>query len=207
MFTNRATWFCLGAALFSTCILPAPASAKSVLNLIATEATVVAQDDCPIKIKEYHADTIEDPDLDAAYGVVHGLLFRNEGPKLVVAVRLKIIAANPFRELIGVHDARHMTFMTSFFPQVSDPSEGIEKAFWLQPAADAFTFRYGFAFVDKIAFSDGTVWTARHEALLQQLKVEIPEISPEDLQTSLSATLPVAREYLEPLDLSSDTQQ
>jgi hypothetical protein len=185
-----------------TCVIPA--SAKSILNLIETKSSVVTQSNCPIKIKEYRSKAVEDDSIDETYGILHGLIFRNEGMKLVVAVRFRMIAVNAVHEVIGVHDAWHLAFMSSYLPQVSEEGEGVERAIWLQQAHDAFAFQHGLVFVDKVAFSDGSVWSSSQSAVIEELGKHRIRVSSSDLLVT-AASPPLTREYVESYDITKDT--
>ncbi len=200
-FQRRAVlWSSLVAFFFCSSI---PGFTKSILNLIETKSSIITQSSCPIKIKQYRSVAVEDDSIDRTYGILHGLVFRNEGPKLVVAVRFKVVSINAVHELIGVHDAWHLTLMISYLPQVSKEGEGVERAIWLQPADDAFAFQYGLVFVDKIAFSDGTVWVNTSSAVITELKKYHIGTSPNDLR-ALTASPPLIRTYVESFDISRD---
>ncbi len=124
------------------------------------EHRVLEQNDAPIMIARYGAHYQESSRYQSS-GIKHELNYRNVGDRKIVAVQFGLLSFNIFNE-----------FQDRLGGFVIDDIEvgNMESGAWLASALAESSFYTGVAYVEKVRFEDGEIWSANTEDVLRQLQ-------------------------------------
>jgi hypothetical protein len=123
----------------------------------------------PIRLTFHHAryDGRDYPSGLKA-GIRHRPSFENVSGRTIVAIRLGFVSFDFFDEYIGM--------MHGYSTTVLDPKDSNAKKseVWVHTGLGDFSFHTSVAFVDKVRFKNGEVWSADLDAVLAVLEIIEP---------------------------------
>lgn len=121
---------------------------------------VLEQSGAPIEITQYSARHQERSRYQSE-GIRHDLRYRNTTSRRIVAVQFGLLAFNIFNEF--------QDRLGGF--TIEDVNAGREESgAWVASALAEASFYTGVAYVDKVRFEDGEIWTANDTEVLRQLQ-------------------------------------
>ena len=139
--------------------------ATAMLAFAENPVRVIEVPGAPLEIVEYEARYQEDGRY-VTEGVRHRVIVRNPGNQAVVALGIGFYAFDAFNRYMG----RPLTGISMRTLDAGDTSDGMV---WVQRPSASFTFREygtGVAFVRIARLSDGTIWDADMDYVLQRLQ-------------------------------------
>ena len=128
------------------------------------EHRVLVQAAAPVAITEYTA-RYQARSSARSEGIRHTLSYRNAADRKIVVVQFGLLAFNIFNEF--------QDRLGGFTIEDIDVGE-TEDGAWVANALAESAFYTGVAYVSKVRFKDGEIWTADNEEVLTQLQ-EIEE--------------------------------
>lgn len=122
---------------------------------------IIEQDKAPIKIVEYDAKSVRGSSRDK---VVHTVQYMNQDSNSVTAIEFGFVSFGPFYELLNATSGLTM--------------EGVPPAKYETKPKSTFHFQHirayavynGLAYVSRIRFAGGRVWTAELDSVAQQIR-------------------------------------
>ncbi|MDP1570374.1 MAG: hypothetical protein Q8L86_10245 [Vicinamibacterales bacterium] len=148
----RVLSFVVGAA---TILLTAAAEAQP-----KPTTTVVAQHDAPVTISSYTAQYRERSQY-AAEGVHHSVKYQNSSGRTIVAIQFGLATFDVWNEFLNRTNGIALETVTGGRSQSGT---------WIANPLRAFTFLTGVAWVSKVRFEDGEIWTADEKTVLEALR-------------------------------------
>ena len=142
---------------------------------LAPVSLLLNQLDAPLEILDYSARYIEGANKGQQGHIEHQLTCQNVGDQAVVAVELTFLSFNLWNELF---DRSKHTFVRAL-----DSSEECEFK-WpsqIEKDVDGSIFRTGVAYVSRLRFENGEIWSADLSEIAGVLEKVAPEISPSSL--------------------------
>ena len=124
------------------------------------EHRILTQSDAPIAITEYGA-RYQERSRYQSEGIRHELSYRNVGDRKIVAAQFGLLAFNIFNEF--------QDRLGGFTIEDVDVG-GTDAGVWVASALAEAAFYTGVAYVDKVRFEDGEVWSADYDEVLLQLQ-------------------------------------
>ena len=124
------------------------------------EHRILVQADAPIGITEYTA-RYQPRSTRQSEGIRHSLNYRNVGDRKIVAVQFGLLAFNIFNEFQD-----RLGGFTIEDIDVGSTEDGA----WVANALAESAFYTGVAYVSKVRFEDGEIWTADDDEVLSQLR-------------------------------------
>ena len=149
---TKSTLLALAASL---ALIVSDASAQLKPN-----AKIVAQPDAPITINTYSA-RYEQRSQYTQEGIQHELQYASKSDKTIVAIQFGLIAFDIWNEFLDRTAGITMDQMVAGKPRTGR---------WVATAYSAFSFHTGVAYVNRVRFDDGTIWTADQAAILAELR-------------------------------------
>lgn len=151
MMCKRTTAILVFAALAipATAAEPPPASHR-----------VLTQMGAPVLITEYGA-RYQPRSRYQSEGIRHELSYRNASEKKIVALQFGLLAFNIFNEFQD-----RLSGFTIEDVAVGETESGV----WVASALAEAAFYTGVAYVDKVRFEDGVIWSADDDEILSQLR-------------------------------------
>jgi len=114
----------------------------------------------PLKILTYYPEYIEDS-KSSTKGIVHRIMMKNISGQEVVAYKMLFVSFDSFNEFINK--------IGGYSNDSILPNEMGGGVWRTHPFGD-FSFLTGVAFVQKVRFADGSVWSAKQDVILAELK-------------------------------------
>ncbi len=162
MLTNRLSLPILAAALF----LPAvPAIAQ------APRALIIDQPEAPVLITRYTARQIGTGKVES--GINYRVEYRNRSERQVEAIEVGIVAFDIWNEYLDKLMATDLDSLGS--GKSGDGS-------WIHDPSAAFLFHTGVAYVSRVRFDNGDIWTADLEAVAENIRSVQSDFSVEVLK-------------------------
>ena len=144
--------------LFLTmCLLVRPLDASAQLK---PATKIVPQPDAPVAINTYNAQ-YEQRSQYTTEGIHHEVQCANKSDKTVVAVQFGLVSFDIWNEFLDRTGGIIMDLIVAGKPKTGR---------WVATAYSAFSFNTGVAYVSKVRFEDGTIWTADLAAVLEELR-------------------------------------
>jgi hypothetical protein len=142
-----------------------PAWALSQLGGRPPQTNIVAQPEAPLRItrffsrcdKSYSISSRTEPDGN----IYHSVEYENISDRRVAGVRLGLLTFDQWRELLDGIDGISMTTLA--------PGE-TRMTTWADPVGGELVMPTTFAYVSKVRFSDGEVWSADLDRVLDELQ-------------------------------------
>ncbi len=123
-------------------------------------AQVVVQDDAPLAITSYTAAYRERSQY-TSQGIHHSVKYQNRSGKTVVAVQVGLVAFDIWNEFLGRTNGLSIDVIRP------DKDDG---GTWIATPYRGFSFLTGVAFINRVRFDDGSIWTANQDAILEELR-------------------------------------
>lgn len=139
-----------GASAVGTVSAEPPPAAHRVLNQSAV----------PVEITEYTA-RYQARSRYQSEGIRHEVSYRNASDKKIVAIQFGLLAFNIFNEFqdrLGGFTIENVGIGES------------ESGAWVASALAEAAFYTGVAYVDKVRFEDGVIWSADEDEILEQIR-------------------------------------
>lgn len=137
---------------------------------------IVQQADTPVKIVTYSAAYMERSTY-IEEGIHHRFEFQNTSQRPIAAVRFGVVSFDAFNEFIGRTAG---IYLDPLPPGGSKNAKGT----WITRAYGDFAFLTGVAYVQRVRFEDGEIWTADEAAIVTELKKIQADFDPTKLKTS-----------------------
>lgn len=128
---------------------------------IKTTAIVVAQPSAPVTITRYTATYVEGSTRYANEGIHHAIEVTNASQKEIAAVQYGLVSFDLWNEFLD----RTRGLSTD----VIVPGR-TAKGTWIARAYAGFSFMTGIAYVNRVRFADGEIWTANESDVLAELR-------------------------------------
>ena len=139
------------------------------------EHRVLEQDDSPVEIVEYKANYQRGSSSRySREGIRHRVTYRNVGDRKIVALQFGLLSFNIFNEFqdrLGGYTIEDVA-----------PGESLTGE-WLASALAESAFYTGVAYVAKVRFEDGEVWSADLDKVAKQVQEVEEEFSVESLRS------------------------
>ena len=130
-----------------------------------TNVTKTIQDsDSPVALASYTA-RFRKSERYITEGIHHSILYKNRSDRLIQAVQITFISFSVFNRFLDRTGGISIEDL--------EPDE-TKRGTWVATAYADFSFLTGIAFVSKVRFSDGTIWTYNEQRILRELR-EIQE--------------------------------
>lgn len=121
---------------------------------------ILAQDDAPIVISDYAA-MYQPRGTNSREGIRHTLRYRNVSKRRIVALQFGLLAFNVFNEF--------QDKLGGYAIQDVEPGEDTYGT-WLANARAESAFYTGVAYLSKVRFEDGEVWSANLNNITKQVQ-------------------------------------
>ena len=125
---------------------------------------IVDQPDAPLKLSNYSAQYSSFRSSTSRPGIRHQPSFENVSGRTIVAFRIGFVSFNYFNEFIGKFGG------LSDDPLPPDAKKPVQSGLWNQKDYGDFAFMTGVAYVEKVRFDDGEVWTADMDDVFRELE-------------------------------------
>lgn len=135
------------------------------------KALVIEQPEAPLTITQYQARYVNSKD---EVGISHRLEYQNKTDRRIQAVEVGLVAFdiwNEFIEKIAAND----------LDRIGGGRSG--DGAWLHNPQAAFIFHTGIAYISRVRFEDGEIWTADTATIAEQIKGVHPAFTVEMLKT------------------------
>jgi len=124
-------------------------------------AKIIAQKAAPLIITSYSAVYLEGGRYNASEGIRHAVEYKNTTDRTIIAVQIGLVSFDVWNEFINRTNG---VSIKDILPGAS------EKGIWVARAYADFSFLTGFAYVSKVRFSDGTIWSADLDAIAEEMR-------------------------------------
>jgi hypothetical protein len=135
-------------------------------------AITVVQPDSPVLIRSYEAHYSRGSSsgvVRVPEGINHELVYENETDRRIVGVKFGLVSFSLFNEFIGKMGG--ISTETLAPDGISKGKETYrETGKWIQRRRGSFAFFTGVAYVSKVRFEDGEVWSADLETVMEELE-------------------------------------
>jgi hypothetical protein len=121
---------------------------------------IIDQPTAPLKILSYQANYQERSSYRSE-GIRHVLEYQNVSDRKIVAVQIGLVPFDIWNEFL---DKTGGVSMQTIAPQAKEKGE------WLANAYADFSFHTGVAYVSKVRFEDGDIWTADLSAIANEMR-------------------------------------
>ena len=127
-------------------------------------AKIITQKNAPLIITSYSA-TYHEKDRFTPEGIHHEVEYKSATNRKIVAVQIGLVSFDVWNEF---QDQTGGVSIEEISPGAS------ENGTWITRVYADFSFLTGFAYVSKVRFSDGTIWTADLDAIAKEMrKIEL----------------------------------
>jgi hypothetical protein len=147
-------------SLVAALVLLQVVSSTLIAHALESESRVIPVTGSPITIVAYEAEYSRG-DKYSREGVQHSLEYQNDSGQLVVAVQFGLVAFDIWNQFL---DRTGGVSMESLSPQEK------RKGTWVSSAYADFSFHTGVAYVSKVRFESGEIWSADLDAVVQELR-------------------------------------
>lgn len=120
---------------------------------------IIAQPDAPIAITSYSAAYRERTNYSQE-GIQHSVEYRNNSGKVVDAVEIGLVSFDVWNEFLNRTGGISLETLA---PGAS------KKGLWIASAYADFSFLTGVAYVRRVRFRDGSIWSVDLNAIAQEL--------------------------------------
>jgi hypothetical protein len=127
---------------------------------VKTVARIVAQPGAPITITSYAA-SYGSRSQYSQEGISHYLVFQNNTAKEVVAAQFGLVSFDVFNQFLD---------RTNGLSTDAIAAGKTQKGGWVASAYGAFAFMSGVAYVNRVRFADGEIWTADMGTIVDELQ-------------------------------------
>lgn len=162
MKTNRARLNGIKMKGLICCFLVSQIVFCSVAFAIDYKSIIISQKNIPISITGYAAEYQEGNKYELA-GIHHKVKYKNTGTKKIEAIQFGLVSFDVWNEYLN------KTLGLSL--AANDPGDS-ENGTWVTRTYEDYAFLTGLAYVNKIKYSDGTIWKAD----LNEVKSELLKI-------------------------------
>jgi hypothetical protein len=125
------------------------------------ETKIIAQTTAPIKIATYSATYIDSSSRYIERGIHHELEYENLSNRNLIAVEFGLVAFDIWNEFLDRTGGVTMTPVSA---------GGKSKGRWVASRYADFSFHTGVAYVSKVRFDDGEIWSADTNAVLLKMR-------------------------------------
>jgi hypothetical protein len=121
---------------------------------------IVAQTDAPLKITEYTA-AYQASSQYATEGIRHSVKYVSVADRDIVAAQIGLVSFDVWNEFMNRTGGLSMDVMA---PGAKS------KGTWIAQAYAEFSFHTGVAYVARVRFADGSIWSANMDEILAELR-------------------------------------
>ncbi|HVL67170.1 MAG TPA: hypothetical protein VM364_07895 [Vicinamibacterales bacterium] len=123
-------------------------------------ARIVEQADAPVKITSYSARYIRGSQYTTE-GIHHELKYQNNSDRQIEALQVGLISFDVWNQFLD---------RTNGLSTSSLASGKAGSGTWIARAYGDFSFLTGVAYVRRVRFADGTIWTADEDRIVEELR-------------------------------------
>lgn len=135
-------------------------SSAGLAQSLKEDCRIVPQTNAPVKITDYRA-YYEEGGPSGPSGIRHSVGFVNTSDKKIVAIQFGLVSFNIWNDFL---DRTGGVTVSDLAPQKK--ARGV----WVAPRIGDFSFHTGVAYVAKVRFDSGEIWTADLEGVVAELK-------------------------------------
>jgi len=149
-----------------------------IMSSLGQDVLVLKQENAPLIIYEFTAKYQDGASRYASEGIRFDVRFTNITEQPVVAYSIGFFAFDVFNRPLGRP-------FGGFAIEAIDPN-GSERGAWVQRTTSSALFREygtGVAYVSKVRFEDGTIWSYDSESILNQLQEFEATLTIDDLES------------------------
>jgi len=128
---------------------------------VATATRIMNQPTAPIKIMSYRAVYIDSGSTYISRGIHHNLEYENASGRTVVAVQFGLVSFDIWNEFL---DRTGGITMERIAPGSKETGK------WVATSYADFSFHTGVAYISRVRFDDGEIWSADLSAVLLELR-------------------------------------
>jgi hypothetical protein len=121
---------------------------------------IVAQPNAPLVIASYSARYHERSQY-VTEGIHHAVQFENKSGRDVEAVQFGFVSFDVWNRFLDRTNGLSIKTITA---------GKAERGTWVATALSDFSFLTGVAYINRVRFSDGTIWTADMDAVVEELR-------------------------------------
>ena len=125
------------------------------------ESKILEQKSAPVVIEEYQAAYQRRVGAYQREGIRHSLKYRSNTDRPIIALQFGLVSFDIWDEFL---DRMGGVTMESLKPSEKKSGE------WIATAYADFSFRTGVAYVSKVRFADGEIWTVDLDWVLAQMR-------------------------------------
>jgi hypothetical protein len=148
--------------LFSATVVATLVVAASVLQAAIKPVTkIVAQPGAPVEISAYTANYEPRSSQYVTRGIHHDLKYTNKSTKEIAAIQVGLVSFDVWNE--------YLTRTNGLDSDTLPPGKSSGGS-WVASTYADFSFLTGVAYVNRVRFVDGEIWTADQRQILDELK-------------------------------------
>jgi hypothetical protein len=136
------------------------AAVPSGAQALKPSTRIVAQPSAPIAITSYNAEYRERSQYTSP-GIHHSTRFASKAGKEIVALQIGLVSFNVWNEFID-------RTLGVTIENLAPGKEG--RGTWVANAYGEFAFLTGVAYVNRVRFADGEIWTANLDDIVEELR-------------------------------------
>jgi hypothetical protein len=121
---------------------------------------IISQKDAPLKIILYLA-FYQDAGSHGKKGIQHEVQYKNTTDQTIVAVQIEFVSFNVWNEFLD---------RTAGISTKSISPGALDTNIWIATAYEDFSFLTGFAYVGRVRFSDGRIWSADLSVIAKEMR-------------------------------------
>jgi hypothetical protein len=125
------------------------------------ETKIILQPNSPVRIMSFNAMYFSGSSTYVSRGIHNELEFENVSPRNIVAIEFGLVAFDIWNEFL---DRTGGITMSGLAAGVKD------KGKWVASRYADFSFHTGVAYVSKVRFDDGEIWTADNAGILLEMR-------------------------------------
>jgi hypothetical protein len=146
---------------FAVAFIVAISWLSAIAQRTPTATRIISQPTAPVKIVSYNAFYIDSSSTYVSRGIHHNLEYENASARTVVAVQFGLVSFDIWNEFL---DRTGGVTMEDIAPGSK------EKGKWVATSYADFSFHTGVAYVSKVRFEDGEIWSADLNSVLLDLR-------------------------------------
>ena len=146
---------------FAIAFIIAASGLSAIAQRTTTATRIINQPTSPIKIISYNAVYIGSSSTYVSRGIHHNLEYENASVRTVVAVQFGLVSFDIWNEFL---DRTGGVTMETIEPGSK------EKGKWVATSYADFSFHTGVAYVSKVRFDDGEIWSADLPSVVLELR-------------------------------------
>ena len=146
---------------FAIAFIIAASGLSAIAQRTTTATRIINQPTSPIKITSYNAVYIDSSSTYVSRGIHHNLEYENASGRTVLAVQFGLVSFDIWNEFLD---------RTGGVTMEAIAAGSKEKGKWVATSYADFSFHTGVAYVSKVRFDDGEIWSADLNSVVLELR-------------------------------------